>query len=195
MKPDLNRNISLVDFQEYYWLKSELIQFCRENKLPVSGGKNDIQKRIEHFITTGEILSQVKNKSNKVNIDTSIITLETRLIHSYKNNSTNREFFKSVIGDRFKFNVIFMKWVKQNPQKTYQDAVNRWLKIEEDKKSGKKFEIGSQFEYNQYTRDFFEANPGKTRNDVIRCWKYKKELPGSNKYQDSDLSILVGRKR
>jgi hypothetical protein len=83
-----------------------------------------------------------------------------------------------------------MEWVKQNSKKTYQEAVNEWLRIEKDKKSGKKQKISTQFEYNQYTRDFFNANPNRSRIDAINCWKYKKGLPGSNKYENSDLNTL-----
>lgn len=154
------------------------------------GGKKDLEKRIELFLTTGERLPSEKNKSKKPNTNNSQISLKTRLGESYKNGVQNRAFFKSVIGDRFKFNIIFMEWVKQNSHKTYQEAVNEWLRIEEEKKSGKKYKIGSQFEYNQYTRDFFKANPKRTRSDAITCWKYKKGLPGSNKYDDSDLDSL-----
>ncbi len=190
MRPNLDKNISLENFQEFYWLKTELIHFCRKNMISAAGSKKDLEKRIEQFLTTGERRSPEKKKSKNANTKTSLISLKTRLEESYKNNSVNRSFFKSEIGDRFKFNVIFMKWVKQNLNKTYQDAVNEWLRIEEEKKSGKKYEISSQFEYNQYTRDFFKANPTRTRPDAIMCWKYKKGLPGPNKYEDSDLDSL-----
>jgi len=30
-----------------------------------------------------------------------------------------------------------MKWIKQNPEKSYQEAVNEWLKIEKDKNQAK----------------------------------------------------------
>jgi hypothetical protein len=149
-----------------------------------------LEKRIELFLTTGERLPPEKKNSKNANAITSQISLKTQLKESYKNDAVNRAFFKSIIGDRFKFNVIFMKWVKQNSHKTYQEAVNEWLKIEEEKKSGKKYKISSQFEYNQYTRDFFEANPMRPRSDAIKCWKYKKRLPGSNKYDNTDLDSL-----
>ena len=53
------------------------------------------------------------------------------------------------------FNVVFMDWMKNNYGKTYQDAVNEWIKIEKEIKNGIKYKIGKQFEYNQYIRDFF----------------------------------------
>ena len=37
-------------------------------------------------------------------------------------------------------------------------------------------------------------NAGKSLADAIRCWKYKKKLPGHNRYEKSDLSALTGGK-
>lgn len=38
-RPKLNREMSSKIFQDYYYLKEELVDFCRENGLPVSGNK------------------------------------------------------------------------------------------------------------------------------------------------------------
>ncbi len=50
--------------------------------------------------------------------------------------------------------------------------------------------IDKQFEYNSYIRSFFEDNKGKSLKDAIKCWKYKKALPGDNRYEQSDLDVL-----
>lgn len=50
--------------------------------------------------------------------------------------------------------------------------------------------IDKQFEYNTYIRDFFEDNQGKSLKEAILCWKYKKGLPGHNRYEKSDLIAL-----
>ena len=41
-RPDLNKEMSSSEFQSFYYLKEELTAFCRENGLPVSGGKTEI---------------------------------------------------------------------------------------------------------------------------------------------------------
>jgi len=192
MRPELTKDISFESFQDYYWLKAELSAFCRNNKISPSGSKKDLQERIEYYLKTGmkfgnhnrNIAVKKLNKSEKS------ISLEKQILENYKNDKFHREFFKSVIGKRFKFNVPFMNWMKSNSNKTYQQAVDEWLRIEVEKKSGEKYKIAPQFEYNQYTRDFFRANSTKNRKDAIICWKYKKSLPGTNKYEISDLVAL-----
>ena len=191
MRPKLSNSITIVSFKSFYWLKTELVDFCRKTGISSFGKKQEIQKRIEHYLITGEKLSkQVNKQKNQLNKQY-LIKLDTLIPDNYKNDTSHRIFFKSVIGERFKFNVVFMKWMQSNAGKTYQEAVNQWLKIEKDKKSGKKFKIGAQFEYNQYVRDFFKANPGMKRKDAIECWKYKKSLPGTNKFEFSDLDALI----
>jgi hypothetical protein len=84
---------------------------------------------------------------------------------------------------------LFQKWLKANAGKTYADAVRAYYQILAEKKQGRT-KIDRQFEYNTYIRDFFEDNKGKRLDDAILCWKYKKGLPGHNRYERSDLSAL-----
>ena len=69
------------------------------------------------------------------------------------------------------------------------ELVEAYKEIKQDK--GGRKTIDRQFEYNTYIRDFFEHNPGRSLDEAIRCWKYKKSQPGSNKYEDSDLTKSI----
>ena len=66
-RPKLSRDIDSKTFREYYYLKEELIDFCRENGLPVSGGKIELTERISFYLETGKVLpattKTVKRKS------------------------------------------------------------------------------------------------------------------------------------
>lgn len=101
----------------------------------------------------------------------------------------HRTFFVEKIGKSFSFNVRFQKWLKGNAGKTYKDAINAYYQILEEKKKGKTT-IDKQFEYNTYIRDFFRDNHGRSLQEAIVCWKYKKSLPGHNRYEESDLIVL-----
>lgn len=190
MRPDLTTDIAPERFLAFYWLKAELVAFCRANGLATSGSKQALQARIAHFLATGEKLAPTVASINTQSSVDQPITLTARIPRNYKNDQRHRAFFTSVIGARFKFNVVFMNWMKANAGKTYQEAVNEWLRIDAEKKAGKKQAIGKQFEYNQYMRDFFAANPDQSRENAIRCWRYKKSIAGSNKYDASDLEVL-----
>ena len=41
-RPDLNKELDGKTFRSFYYLKEELVGFCREYNLPVSGGKIEL---------------------------------------------------------------------------------------------------------------------------------------------------------
>ena len=190
MRPELARNINPEEFLKYYWLKEELLTFCKEYNISGNGCKQDITGRILHYLLTGDVLKSISKPAVSKRKYLNDLSLDAEISDNYKNDETHRDFFKEVIGVHFKFNIQFMNWMKKNVGKTYRDAVNEWIRIYNEKNTGKKYDISSQFEYNQYTRDFFSANSYLTRVEAIKCWKYKKSLPGTNKYEESDLKIL-----
>lgn len=187
-RPDLDRNLSGAAFRNYYYLKEELVAFCRENGLPTSGGKRELTDRIACFLDTGNVLPSCIAKRRSppaVGVITEDTLIESDIVCSEK----HRAFFIGKIGKSFSFCVPFQKWLKENAGKTYAEAVLAYGRILAEKKR-KKEEIGSQFEYNTYIRDFFENNPGRSLSEAIACWRYKKSLPGHNRYEPSDLAAL-----
>lgn len=182
----LTRNLNPEEFKDYYFLKEELKDFCRAEGLNVSGSKQDLEKRIIHYLATGEELKEVHVKKIR-NDSLSEISLDSKLDENFKCSEDKRAFFEREIGKGFKFKVKFQKWLKSNPDKTYADAIEAYFEIQN---SGEKTKIDKQFQYNQYIRDFFENNDGKSLDDAIKCWKYKKSIKGHNKYEESDLEAL-----
>ena len=188
-RPELNKALDSSIFREYYYLKEELVKFCRENGLPVSGSKAELTERTAHFLETGKILHRTSGNAAKKAQIFSEISLDSVIEPGFICSEKHREFFKEHIGSSFSFTVPFQKWLKSNSGKTYRDAVNAYEEFRKDRKRGVS-SIDKQFEYNTYIRDFFADNPGKSLADAIRCWKYKKGLPGNHKYERSDLLIL-----
>ncbi len=186
-RPELSRELDGDTFRSYYYLKEELVDFCRKNSLPVSGGKIELTDRIACFLDTGKIPEMPAKRKNTAY--TGLITegsiIEADIVCSEK----HRAFFRERIGKSFSFNVLFQKWLKSNAGKTYGEAVEAYYQILEEKKKGKTV-IDRQFEYNTYIRDFFEDNQGRTLEEAIACWKYKKGLKGHNRYEKSDLAAL-----
>ncbi|WP_407462379.1 DUF6434 domain-containing protein [Methanobrevibacter sp.] len=199
-RPQLTKDLKSEDFKEYYFLKEELKDFCKNEGLKVSGSKNQLEERIIYYLDTGKSLddsnpieNKNKNKNNlsKPNLSKASsseeITLDSILGDNFKCSEDKREFFEKEIGKGFKFKVKFQKWLKANPDKTYQDAIDAYHELQNSKEKTK---IDKQFQYNQYIRDFFKDNDDKTLDHALKCWKHKKSLKGHNKYEKSDLDIL-----
>lgn len=186
-RPNLDNSLDSKTFKEYYYLKEELVNFCRKNNLQTTGGKIELTERIAKFLETGERTYKSHNIRKNVIIDE--ITIHTIIEENFVCSEKHRAFYKEKIGNNFSFNVAFQKWLKSNSGKTYQDSINAYYQILEDKKKNKTI-IDKQFEYNTYIRDFFDDNKDKNLGQAIKCWKYKKSLKGHNKYERKDLKIL-----
>ncbi|SNZ10102.1 hypothetical protein SAMN05421503_1537 [Terribacillus aidingensis] len=186
MRPELTKDISIQDFQDFYWLKEELQHFCREHAISASGSKLEISDRIEVFLQTGEIKKPIRKTIKvKQKIPQAALSPETVIEENHRCSQEVRAFFKSVI-PTFHFSAYIQDYFKTNVGKTYQDVVEAWHEEENRKKSPTyKKNIAPQFEYNRFIRDFF-ADPNnreKSRQDAVEAWNDIKKLPGSNAYK------------
>lgn len=186
-RPNLNLKLDSKTFKEYYYLKEELINFCRKNDLQTTGGKLELTERIVDFLDTGK--KTYTNHSSKKAKIVNDLTIDTIIEENFVCSEKHRAFYKEQIGSSFSFNVAFQKWLKSNAGKTYQDSIDAYYQILEDKKKNKTT-IDKQFEYNTYIRDFFNDNKDKSLEQAIKCWKYKKSIKGHNKYEKEDLKAL-----
>ena len=113
-RPQLDTNISLKDFKDFYWLKQELIDFCKKYGINTTGGKIELAERISYFLTTRKvpvILNQrTKSKSN-FDWNNEILTTTSYITDNYKNTENVRAFFTNEIGAHFSFNVKFNNFV------------------------------------------------------------------------------------
>ena len=187
-RPSIDSKLSGKVFRNFYYLKEELVDFCRSNGLPISGGKIEITDRIAYYLDTGKILP-VSNTRKVKSVLTGIISEHSKIEIDFVCSEKHRAFFMEKVGKSFSFNVAFQRWLKENSGKTYAQAISAYYQILEEKKKGKTA-IDKQFEYNTYIRDFFEDNKGYSLDDAIRCWKYKKGLQGHNRYEKLDLTVL-----
>lgn len=191
MRPNLTKEISTEEFQNYYWLKEELQAFCREQEMSATGSKIELADRIAHFLATGERKKPQRRKQPAVKkvILESPLSLDTVITADHRCSQQVRAFFTSII-PKFHFSTYIQQFFRENVGKTYQDVVTAWYEEVERKKdpSYKKNKLAPQFEYNQFTRDYFAdpQNKGKSREDAILAWKTIKSLPGDNKYKPSE---------
>lgn len=110
-RPELSNDLDSKSFLNYYWLKDELVAFCRDNGLPSSGNKQEITERIAVFLDSGEIVKSVSvRKTSIVGEITPESVIEPDIVCSEK----HRAFFRKQIGKSFSFNVAFQKWLKTN---------------------------------------------------------------------------------
>lgn len=195
-RPEITKLTDSAELRRWYWTKDELLSECRRLGLKMSGGKFVLLDRIAHFHETGETVFP-GDKRAKVTSDfdwhSAPLTLETVITDSYKSSQNVRRFFQAQVGDRFKFNIAFMAWMRNNVGKTLADAVQAHQEImAEAGKPGFRTTIEDHNQFNQYTRDFLADNPTLGMKDVRHYWALKRARPskdGRHRYDPSDLTL------
>ena len=172
----IHKNMDYTVFLQTYYLKEELIQFCAQEGLQVSGSKQDLTNCIAHYLRYDE-KKKIRKKA-KVHVQAS---MDSVIVDNMAFDENLRDFFREHLGKKFHFSVPFQRWLKNNVGKTLSDAIAVYPQLE------KNIIIDPQFKYNTYFRDFFADNPNATRKEAIACWNYKKQQLGNHKYEKSDL--------
>jgi Domain of unknown function (DUF6434)/SAP domain-containing new25 len=192
-RPSISSISTGKNLKQWYWLKTELVAYCKVAGVNYSGGKFEILKRIAEMLDNKYSPSmKLKKVKSTFNWHTESLSLTTKITDSYRNGSNVRSFFVKYCGEKFHFSISFMKWMKENNGKKLKDAVKEWKRLDElSKDKNFKSAIPSHNQYNQYIRDFFADNPSKTLKEARHFWKMKRELPlGRHKYEKSDLKLI-----
>ncbi len=178
-KPTLDLDLSPKEFRTFYWLKADLQHFCREHELSTAGSKEDLTKRIEHFLLTGKRLSDSGRRANPKMPSEFSLTDEVPL--NFRCTREARNFFIQKPGKTFKYSVELQKYIKANPGITFQKVVDHWQFLILQHRLGEKTQIGDQFEYNQFTRDFFAELKKTARKRSPRSGRSKYKIVNSSK--------------
>jgi hypothetical protein len=195
IRPDIYKIKTSKEVKKWYWLKKELVDFCKLTNLSYVGTKFEILDRIATALDLGFVKTQKvthsKKTISKFDWSKSILTLDTIITDSYKNGQNTRVFFKEHCGENFHFSIPFMNYMKNNCGKTLHDAINEWQRLDEQRKDKNfKSEIPEGNQYNKYIRDFFADNPNMTIKQARHFWKLKRSLPlGKHIYEKSDLNL------
>lgn len=195
-RPDIATINTGAELRRWYWLKEDLVARARSLGIKTTGGKFLILDRLAHYLDTGDTQFPGDKKTkpaSKFDWHKEDLTPHTVITDSYKNTQNVRRFFKSQLGDSFKFNIEFMAWMKANTGKTLADSCDayRAMKVRE---AAPEFQskIADHNQFNQYTRDFLADNSEMGMAEVRKFWALKTALPsddGRHVYHRSDLDL------
>ena len=191
-RPSISAITKGEELKQWYWLKEELVRFCKLKCIHSTGSKFEILDRIACFLDNKSTTKKIVQKTRS-NFDwhKEPLMLKTKITGSYKNTQNVRRFFTAHCGIQFHFTIPFMAWMKENIGENLNTAVLEWMKLNrQSKDKNVKTIIPPHNQYNQYIRDFFEDNQGATLQQIRRCWKLKRSLPlHFHKYEKTDLRL------
>ncbi|MEM7114018.1 MAG: DUF6434 domain-containing protein [Chloroflexota bacterium] len=172
-RPTQITGLSGNDFAAYYWLKEDLVAFCRANGIPTSGSKQALTERIKLFLDTGEIAKPQRKKRPSKSTMPATFTRETIIGENWRCSQDLRAFFEAEIGKSFHFNQYMRAFIKQDGVgQSLQAAIDGWLLSKSQPKGSS--DIAPQFEYNRHFREYFAKNPNGSRAEAIAAWNEKK---------------------
>jgi hypothetical protein len=160
-----------TEFCAWYWLKEELIAFCRDAKLPSAGNKADIEAVIIAHLERRNSLPKRAPRRATVKMPTTF-ALDDVIGAGWTCNPALGAFFRAQMANRFHFNKAMRDFIHSGEGRTLAEAMECFCAS--IRKDYPKREIAPSLEYNQHTRVFFAANPGASRDEVIAAWWEKR---------------------
>lgn len=113
----------LLFFRRRLLSRKELVVFCRMHGLSTVGTKDELERRIVYFLKTGRRLDPYLDEEP----DLSEISMNDRIGENFSLEDRNRDFFREYVGEDF--DEEFLEWLKEHPDSTYEDALNKYLNI------------------------------------------------------------------
>lgn len=174
-RPSLALGLGSERFRDYYWLKEELVAFCREQGLPTGGAKTELVERITEFLHSGTILRPHPVRRNRAAPLPDTLSLDTVIGSGWRSGQQLRKFFEQQVGPTFRFNQAIIGFIRDGEGQTLREALAAWRASNE---SGPK-PLAEQFEYNRHTREYGAQRPGATQQEIQAAWRRKRRRPRS----------------
>ncbi|MEO0558831.1 MAG: DUF6434 domain-containing protein [Bacteroidota bacterium] len=169
-RPALDLSLAAEDFLDYYWLKAELVAFCREHSLPVSGAKTELVDRIAAFLRDGTILRPSPARRPRAEPMPEALSLDTEIGRGWRSGQRLRAFFEAEVGPSFRFNQALVDFIRDGEGRTLGEALDAWRA---SKASGPRV-IPRQLEYNRHMRAYRAEHPNATPEEVRDAWWEKR---------------------
>ncbi|MFM8396263.1 MAG: DUF6434 domain-containing protein [Pirellula sp.] len=165
MRPKLSRRLTEDRFLQHYWLKRELVEFCRSFGLPSSGSKEQLTNRVADHLA-GRTMSAIPRKSSRKDPLPDTLTVRTKIGAGWRCSHQLRAFFVAHFGSGFRFNEAIRKFIATGQGKTLGQA----LEVYRESLKTEAKPIGSQFQYNRHMRQFKLDHPGASHAQAVAAW-------------------------
>jgi hypothetical protein len=96
-RPEFTKDMTITEFNSYYWYRKDLIDICKRLGLDNDGSKSELEHRLKNYLNGVETGSNRKKLNKKrMNNDMGEISLDMKIIEGgFRFNSEARTFFKN----------------------------------------------------------------------------------------------------
>lgn len=186
-RPVLSVSLSAAEFGRWYWLKSELLAFCRDHGLPSSGAKTALAERIAAHLSDRSAdrrreaspirrpyragrrpLPAVRRRSPPMPAS---FRSDTPIGPDWRCTRALRGFFEAQCGPGFRFNGALRAFIAKGAGRRLAEAVAVYRRSRQTRRrAAGSTAIAPQFEYNRFIRDFHARHPGRSHADAVAAW-------------------------
>jgi len=189
----LTEAITRREFENGYWYATELTAFAAKLGIPSANKlrKDELEKAIEHFISTGESRHLVKRALSKTgprDVDVGL-HLDLPVVH-YTSNKETKAFiqreasriepgFRRASGTRYLLNRWRGAQIRRGRRITYGDLVKQAIRLNKTKKGPLRIEHGR---YINFMSDFMAASGKSSHADAVKAWHEIKAMDAPKMY-------------
>ena len=166
--------ITRAAFENSYWHRSSLVEFCRVSGLRTSGTKSVLTARITAHLSGTPFTDPRQLPKTQM---PGTFTLATRIQPGWTCSQPLRAFFQSQTQQKFHFTKALRDFIATAQGRTLAEALAHWQETRQQRTT----EIAPQFEYNRFLRHFHESQPRATRTEAITAWKAYRDTPISER--------------
>lgn len=167
--PPLDQTLDAAEFARRYWLRSELVGFCRREGITASGSKDELTARVTAHLS-GQPLP-MPAAARRIGGMPTVLNADTVIGPGWRCTEALRRFLEAELGRRVRFDGALRRLVHEGAGLRLGDLIARWAE------APLKAEIAPQFEYNRFVRAFRAASPGATHAAVVAAWKAYRDTP------------------
>jgi hypothetical protein len=177
MRPKLTPKLSIDEFEDWYWKKSELVDFCKSVSIPANGLKPEIEIRIKAFLA-GLPIPKVAPSRSRIQMPKDFY-LDTRIEEGWSCNPRLGAFFKEHCGNSFRFNYAVRNFIHTQTGRTLAEAI----KCYQDSVSEGADPLPSlpQNELAAFLREYSKNNPNSSRDEIMAEWEQWKRTRKSKR--------------
>ena len=172
-RPLLTRRLSATEFARWYWLKTELVAFCRELRISGAGSKPEINARISASLAGASAPARAQRRVRGQMPFT--FRTETLIGAGWSCNPALGAFFRAQCGKTFRFNAAVRAFIHTQEGQPLSAAIDCYRASVAP--GAPRQALAAQLEYNRHTREYYRDHPGASPGEVVAAWHVRRSRP------------------
>jgi hypothetical protein len=163
-----------AELTRWYWLKTELIGYAREQGIVSTGSKADLIERIAAHLDGRPLAPAAAGRPSAGSAQLSgPLDADTVIPAGQRASRALRAYFIDAVGPSFRFDDAMRTFIADGAGRTLGEAVDHWNATRDRPRT----DIGAQFEFNRFIRDWHRDHPSGTRAGARAAWARYRSLP------------------